>query len=103
MRPAFMLLGTSGEPLLAAFRIESTASAARKMAAVGHQRVVGARVDAERLEAVGRHLRGRPAAVAVVVVVELVLVDALRARDVAERGELRQRKRELRRQTSKQA
>lgn len=35
MRPAFMVLGTSGEPLLAAFRIESTASAERRMAALG--------------------------------------------------------------------
>lgn len=35
MRPAFMLFSTSGEPLVAAFRIESTASAERRMAALG--------------------------------------------------------------------
>jgi hypothetical protein len=38
MRPAFMLFSTSGEPLLAAFRIESTASAERRMAALGMSR-----------------------------------------------------------------
>jgi len=35
MRPAFMVLGTSVEPESAAFMIASTASAPRRMAALG--------------------------------------------------------------------
>ena len=54
MRPAFMLFSTSGEPLLAAFRIESTASAARKTAMLGPSRLSerGSMPSASRLSAV---------------------------------------------------
>lgn len=54
MRPAFMLLGTSLEPESAAFRIASTASAPRRMAALGSSGFSerGSMPSASRLSAV---------------------------------------------------
>jgi len=54
MRPAFMLFSTSGEPLLPAFRIESIASAPRRMAALGSSGFSerGSMPSASRLSAV---------------------------------------------------